>query len=228
MTEENMPYLHIAIDGPAGAGKSTIAKAVARALSIPYLDTGAMYRTLALYAIENGVDPRDAGGVMRLLPGADVRVAYESGVQHMLLNGEDVTSRLRTPELSRGASDIGVHPAVREKLVELQRQIAQNGSVVMDGRDIGTVVMPRAEHKFFITASVRERARRRMMEMEHRGETPPPLEEMERTIAARDHTDSTRAAAPLRQAEDAVLVDTTSLTARQSAALVLERIRGGK
>lgn len=218
--------LHIAIDGPAGAGKSTVAKAVAAALGIPYLDTGAMYRTLALYALENGVDPNDAAGVEQLLSSADVRVAYEQGVQHMLLNGEDVTGRIRTPEVSKGASDIGVHPPVREKLVELQQRVAREGPVVMDGRDIGTVVMPDAEFKFYVTASARERAKRRILEMERSGRTPPPMDEMERVILARDYTDSNRATAPLRQAPDAVLLDTTQLTIRQGVDLVLGAVRG--
>lgn len=217
--------LHIAIDGPAGAGKSTIAKAVAQQLSIPYLDTGAMYRTLALFALRSGVDPQDGPAVEAILPHADIRVFYQDNVQHMLLNGEDVTGEIRTPEVSRGASDIGVHPPVREKLVELQQQVAKEGDVVMDGRDICTVVMPDAPYKFFVTASAHERALRRYKEMLSREETPPSLEEMEQTILARDHTDSTRACNPLRQAEDAILIDTSDLTIEQSVQCVLDAIR---
>ncbi len=219
------PYIHVAIDGPAGAGKSTIAKAVAKTLSIPYLDTGAMYRTFALFALEHGVDPRNAQGVGALLPQADIRVAYHSGIQHMLLNGEDVTSRLRSPEVSKGASDIGVHPPVREKLVELQQQVARESSVVMDGRDICTVVLPNALHKFYITASARIRAQRRLAEMRQRGESLPTLDELEHTILARDHTDSSRACAPLKQAEDAMLIDTTDMSIQQSVDTVLNAIR---
>lgn len=218
--------LHIAIDGPAGAGKSTIAKEVSKALDILYLDTGAMYRALALFAIRNGVDPQDGADVARILPDADIRVAYQGGAQHMLLNGEDVTGFIRTPEVSKGASDIGVHPAVRAKLVELQQQVAKEQSVVMDGRDICTVVMPDAPYKFFITASPRVRAQRRRKEMEEKGVLPlPSLDELEQTISARDHTDSTRAAAPLRQAEGALLVDTTDLSIEQSVNAVLDAIQ---
>ncbi len=223
-----MELIHIAIDGPAGAGKSTIAKAVSRELRIPYLDTGAMYRTLALYTIESGADPRDAQAVASLLPQADVRAVHIGGVQHMLVNGEDVTDRLRTPIMSKGASDIGVHPPVRTKLVELQQQFASENSVVMDGRDIGTVVMPSAKYKFFVTASARVRAMRRLDEMRQKGETLPTIEEMEQTILARDHTDSTRACAPLRQADDAVLLDTTDLSIEQSVDAVLNIVRGGR
>ena len=219
------PYIHVAIDGPAGAGKSTIAKAVAKTLSIPYLDTGAMYRTLALFTLEHGVDPRDAEGVGALLPQADICVAYHDGIQHMLLNGEDVTPRLRSPEVSKGASDIGVHPPVREKLVELQQQVARENAVVMDGRDICTVVLPNSPHKFYITASARIRAQRRLAEMQQRGEPLPTLDELERTILARDHTDSSRACAPLKQAEDAMRIDTTDMSVQQSVDMVLSAIR---
>lgn len=217
--------LHIAIDGPAGAGKSTIAKAVAERLSIPYLDTGAMYRTLALFALRNGVSPQDGAGVGELLPKADIRIVYENNVQHMLLNGEDVTASIRTPEVSRGASDIGVHPPVREKLVGLQQQVARDGDIVMDGRDIGTVVMPAAEYKFFVTASASERAIRRCREMELRGEVPPTLSEMEQSILSRDHTDSTRACGPLKQADDALLIDTSCLSIEESVRRVLDAIQ---
>lgn len=217
--------IHIAIDGPAGAGKSTIAKAVAQALAIPYLDTGAMYRTLALYAIQNGIDPRNEAAVNAVLPGADVRAIYVGGAQRMLINGEDVTDFIRTPEVSKGASDIGVHPAVREKLVALQQQVARENSVVMDGRDICTVVMPDAAYKFFVTASPRIRAERRLLEMRAKGEPVPSLDEMERSIRERDHTDSTRACNPLRQTEDALLIDTSGLSIEESIAAVLRVIR---
>ncbi len=217
--------LHIAIDGPAGAGKSTIAKAVAQKLSIPYLDTGAMYRTLALFALKNSVSPQDGPGVEAILPQADISVFYQDGVQHMLLNGEDVTGSIRTPEVSKGASDIGVHPPVREKLVELQQQVAKQGDVVMDGRDICTVVMPHAEYKFFVTATAHERAIRRHKEMLARGETPPSIDQLEQDILARDHTDSTRVCNPLKRTEDAQLIDTSDLTIEQSVQRVLDAIR---
>lgn len=218
--------IHVAIDGPAGAGKSTIAKAVAQALCIPYLDTGAMYRTLAYYAIQHGINPQDAQGVARLLPGADIRAVYKGQAQHMLINGQDVTAFIRTPQISKGASDIGVHPAVRDKLVELQQRLAKDTSVVMDGRDIGTVVMPDAPHKFFVTASAAIRAQRRLLEMQQKGQTPlPSLQELEAQIQSRDATDSNRAYNPLRQAHDALLVDTSALSIEESVQSVLNAIQ---
>lgn len=223
------PYLHIAIDGPAGAGKSTIAKAVSKALDIPYLDTGAMYRTLALYAIQCGVNPSDEERVATILPSANIRVLYENGQQHMLLNDVDVTGQIRTPEISKGASDIAVHATVRKKLVELQQQVALLGSIVMDGRDIGTVVIPDTPYKFFITASPEVRAKRRLLEMREKGEQNlPTLSAMEQAIRSRDHTDSTRAASPLRQAPDAQFVDTTSMSIDESVAFVLNAIAAQK
>lgn len=222
-------HLHIAIDGPAGAGKSTIAKAVSAALDIPYLDTGAMYRTLALYAIQSGISPSDGQGVARIIPDADIRVTYQDGQQRMLLNGKDVTACIRTPEISKGASDIAVHAAVRGKLVELQQLVAQAGSVVMDGRDIGTVVIPDTPHKFFVTASPRVRAERRLLEMRGKDMQPiPSIESMEQAIRDRDHTDSTRAIGPLRQARDALLVDTTNMSIKESVDFVLDAISNAK
>lgn len=209
----------IAMDGPAGAGKSTIAKAVAKELQILYLDTGAMYRTIALFALQKGVDPNDEAQVRAILPAADIAVRYEDGVQKMLLNGEDVTSHLRTPIVSKGASDIAVHAAVRKKLVALQREVAEQQSVVMDGRDIGTYVLPNATYKFFITASLTERARRRLQELpDKNGYTQAS---MEQEIQARDRTDSSRAFAPLCQARDAILIDTTDMTIQEAVQTVL-------
>lgn len=217
--------LHIAIDGPAGAGKSTIAKAVAKELAIPYLDTGAMYRTLALHAIRQGVNPADAEGVARVLPGADVRATFEAGMQHMLLNGEDVTGLIRTQEVSDGASAIGVHPPVRDALVALQQAFARDSSVVMDGRDIGTVVLPQARFKFFLTASPSERALRRKRQDEAKGLPVRPIAELEREIRERDYRDSHREYNPLRQAENALLIDTTHMTEAESIGAVLSAIR---
>jgi cytidylate kinase len=220
--------IHIAIDGPAGAGKSTIAKAVAKKLSIPYLDTGAMYRTLALYALSRGVNPLDGSAVSSILDDAHIETRYENGLQHMILNGEDVTSLIRTPEVSKGASDIGIHTAVREKLVSMQQEVARTGSVVMDGRDICTVVMPTAKYKFFVTASARVRAERRKLEMEQRGESVPSLNALEQAILDRDYTDSHRACNPLRQTEDAMQIDTTEMTVSESIEAVLRAVARGQ
>ncbi|MDL2258631.1 (d)CMP kinase [Eubacteriales bacterium OttesenSCG-928-K08] len=219
-------HLHVAIDGPAGAGKSTIAKAVARKLNIPYLDTGAMFRTLAFYAFESGIDPNDESGVERALPNAKIKITYDEGVQRMWLNGRDITSDIRTPKIGRGASDISRHPAVRAKLLEMQRQVAKDGSVVMDGRDICTVVMPDAPFAFYVTASVSERAKRRIKEFEQKGETAPTIEQMEQMISERDYQDMNREFAPLKVAERAIVVDTTELTIDESIAAVLRAVTG--
>jgi len=221
-----MPTIQIAIDGPAGAGKSTIAKAVAKKLDILYLDTGAMYRALALFAFSRGVDPNDGPAAVALLPEAEITVRYENGGQRTLLNGRDVSDEIRTPAISKGASDISVHPPVRVRLAELQRQVARETDVVMDGREIGTFVLPDAPHKFFVTASPRIRAQRRLLEMQARGEEAD-LDELEAAILARDHRDSTREFAPLRQAEDAVVLDTTELTIDEAVNAVLSAL-GGK
>ncbi|OQA16042.1 MAG: Cytidylate kinase [Firmicutes bacterium ADurb.Bin356] len=218
-------HTHIGLDGPAGAGKSTIAKAVAKKLNIPYLDTGAMYRTLALFALRNGVDPNDADGVTRLLKDADICVEYCNGSQRMFLNGKDVTDLLRTETLSKGASDIGVHAQVREKLVKLQQRIADKGSIVMDGRDICTVVMPLAEHKFFITASARVRAERRLKELIKKNQPQVSLDEMEKSILERDHLDTTRDCGPLKKAQGALVIDTTDKSIEESVEAVLSAIR---
>lgn len=205
-------HLNIAIDGPAGAGKSTIARAIAETLGIRYLDTGAMYRAMALYAERCGVDPGDAAGMARIVNGADIAVHYDgSGAQHVLLSGEDVTGLLRSGSLSMGASMVGLHPPVRQKLAELQRQVGREYDVVMDGRDITTNVLPDTPYKFYMTASVQERAKRRYGELMQRGGTDKTLEQIEREIAARDKNDMERAYMPLRIAEDAVVVDTTGM-----------------
>jgi len=219
-------HLQIAIDGPAGARKSTIAKAVAKELDILYLDTGAMYRTMALFALEQGIDPQDAEGVLPLLEKANITVQYLDGTQHTFLNGEDVSSRIRTQQVSKGASDIGVHPAVRMKLSELQRNVGEQMPVVMDGRDIGTYVLPNAPFKFYVTASSRARAERRLLDLHKQGQDMP-LDQLEQEIIARDYTDSHREFAPLRQAEDALLLDTTDMTAQEAIDTVLSHIKCG-
>ena len=215
----------VAIDGPSGAGKSTLAKAVAAKLDILYVDTGAIYRTIGCYVKEKGVHPRDNEAVIALLPEIHIEMHYaEDGLQHMILNGKDVTTEIRQNEISQYASDVSAIPEVRTFLLEMQRQFARENSVIMDGRDIGTVVLPDAEVKVFLTAPLAERARRRFVELEQRG-TPRAYEDVLREMEQRDYNDSHRAAAPLRQAEDAVLLDTGELNFDESLAALLAIIR---
>lgn len=222
---ENKRVYSIAIDGPAGAGKSTLARQLARRLGFVYVDTGAIYRTVGYHMTLMGIGPRDADGVRRLLDDVNLQISYDqAGRQHMLLNGADVSEEIRTPEMSRVASLISAQPPVRAFLLDMQRDIARENSVVMDGRDIGTVVLPDAEVKVFLTASAEERARRRMLELEERG-TPEPYAAILRAIQERDWNDTHRDAAPLRQAEDAVLLDTTALDFAQSEDALLHIIR---
>ena len=219
-------HLNIAIDGPAGAGKSTIARALADKLGARYLDTGAMYRAVALLAERAGVDPGDGEAMERILPNADIAVRYDdAGVQHVYLSGEDVTGQLRTNSISMGASMVGLHMAVRRKLTELQRRVAEENDVVMDGREITTNVLPDTPYKFYLTASVEERARRRYQQLLRRGGTDKTLEEIEREIAARDKNDMERDYMPLRRAEDAVLIDSSSLTIDEVTEQMLRLIR---
>ena len=216
---ESMKRIQVAIDGPGGAGKSTMAKAMARECGLNYVDTGAMYRTVGLAVCRAGIDPTDGEAVPALLPELRLGIRYENGEQHMFLDGEDVTSLLRTPEISAAASAVSAMPPVRAFLLKTQQDLAEECSVVMDGRDIGTVVLPHADLKIFLTASAEERARRRFLELKERG-TPQPYEQVLAEMNERDERDTKRAAAPLRAAEDAVLLDTTCL----SEAEVLERL----
>lgn len=217
--------LNIAIDGPAGAGKSTVARRVAERLHIRYLDTGAMYRAMALYAMRCGVPVGDEAAVERVLRDADIRVRYTEDGQRVLLSGEDVTDGLRTPELSMAASDVSAHRAVRVKLTELQREVARENDVVMDGRDIGTNVLPDTPYKFYLTASVEERARRRLLELAARGAAAGTLADVAREIEQRDYNDSHRAYMPLRQAEDALYIDSTGMTVEEVTETILRRVR---
>ena len=221
-----MPELYsVAIDGPSGAGKSTLAKAAAAALGICYVDTGAIYRTIGYGVYCRGIDPSDAAAVAAVLPEMRLELHYDqAGLQRMKLAGRDVTEEIRLPEMSKYASKVSAIPAVRDFLLELQRDQARRRSVIMDGRDIGTVVLPDAEVKVFLTASAEERARRRMLELEERG-TPEPYAAILRAIQERDWNDTHRDAAPLRQAEDAVLLDTTALDFVQSEDALLHIIR---
>ena len=219
-----MNTISIAIDGPSGAGKSTLAKSLAAKLGYLYVDTGAIYRTIGYYAFSNGIDPKNEEAVEEALPDIQVEMTYgEDGLQHMLLNGQDVTREIRLPEISMYASAVSAHPGVRSFLLEMQRQLARTNNVIMDGRDIGTVVLPDAKVKVYLTASAEERARRRCLELEQRG-TPEPFEKVLREIEERDWNDSHRAVAPLRQAEDAVLLDTTELDFQQSEEALLKII----
>ena len=190
----------IAIDGPAGAGKSTLARQLAAALGFRYVDTGAIYRTVAYHMALMGIGPKDTDGVTRLLDDVNLDIRYdEAGVQHMILNGADVTDEIRTPEMSQAASLISAQKVVREFLLDVQRALARKNNVIMDGRDIGTVVLPQADVKIFLTADVAVRAQRRWLELQ------------EKDLAQRDLQDSTRAIAPLKQAKDAVVLDTSAL-----------------
>ena len=202
---------NIAIDGPAGSGKSTVAKLLANDCHILYLDTGAMYRACALAALRAGIDVADEVQVCELMRDLALSVVYRDGVQHTLLADEDVSALLRSPEVSMAASTISRHPSVRLKMVEKQREIAGKMSCVLDGRDIGTFVLPDADFKFYLTASPEVRAKRRYDEMVARGEQVD-FEALKRDIAARDEQDSTRALAPLKKADDAILIDTSDMT----------------
>lgn len=227
MTNGSKPmseHLNIAIDGPSGAGKSTLAKAVAGALNIRYLDTGAMYRAMALFAIRKGVSVNDEAGLRMILDDADIRVKYDERGQRVLIGDEDVTDGLRTQELAMGASTVSAHPCVREKLAELQREVGRNYDVVMDGRDITTNVLPHTKHKFFVTASPEIRAERRFRELQARGSTQETYEQVLDDIKLRDHNDSTRAYMPLRQTQDSIRIDTSDMTIEEALALLLNQI----
>ena len=223
--KETERKISVAVDGPSGSGKSTLSRAAAKELSLLYVDTGAIYRTAALYALRRGVAPGDAAAVSALLPEIGVTLAYDGrGMQRMYLNGEDVTDLIRTQEVSMAASSLSAHPAVRAFLLEMQRELARKHSVIMDGRDIGTVVLPGADVKIFLTAGSEVRARRRWLELQERG-TPRDWEQLLRETRERDERDANRAAAPLRPAEDSVLLDTSELDFAQSLERMIEIIR---
>ena len=217
--------IRVAIDGPSGAGKSTLARSAAARLGYLYVDTGAIYRTIGCAARRRGIDPGDQAAVVAMLPSLSIRLTYgEDGLQHMALDGEDVTEEIRLPEMSKYASKVSAIPAVRDFLLELQRDQARRRSVIMDGRDIGTVVLPDATVKIFLTAAPEVRAMRRCRELEQRG-TPQPYEQVLRDIVDRDWADSHRDIAPLCKAEDAVELDTGALTFDESLRLLLDTIR---
>lgn len=218
-------FYSVAIDGPAGAGKSTMARRAAKDLGFVYVDTGAIYRTVGYHMDFYGIGPRDTDGVTRLIGDVNIEICYDGqGVQHMILNGRDVTDEIRTPEMSEIASAISAQKVVRDYLLEMQRELARKHHVIMDGRDIGTVVLPEADCKVFLTASDEARAARRCRELAQRG-TPVAYEEVLSDMRLRDEKDRTRAAAPLRQAEDAVVLDTSELDFEDSAQALLRLIR---
>ena len=203
--------INIAIDGPAGAGKSTIAKAVAAKKGYVYVDTGAMYRAMALYFIRAGINADDEEKISATVDDIKVSIKYQDGMQHVILNDEDVTGFIRTEEVGNMASATSVYGAVRTKLVALQQELAKTTDLIMDGRDIGTVVLPNADVKVFLTASVECRAKRRFDELEAKGEKPD-FDKIAKDIEDRDYRDSHREISPLKQADDAVLVDTSNMT----------------
>ena len=212
--------ISIAIDGPSGAGKSSLSRRLAAELGYIYVDTGAMYRTIGLHVLRSGADTEDEDAVAALLPGIRLEMRYVDGVQHMFLNGEDVSGLIRTEEVSMAASHVSAHPSVRAFLLDAQRALAKDNNVLMDGRDIGTVVLPGAQVKIFLTASAGDRARRRYDELIARGEWVS-YEQVLADVERRDYNDTHRAAAPLRPAADAVTVDTTGFTFDDAFALLL-------
>ncbi len=217
--------MKIAVDGPAGAGKSTIARLIAERLGLRYLDTGAMYRAITLEALRRGVDTNDEAALMRVATSVDLNISFQGSSGNLVyLDEEDVTELIRQPNVTSHVSAVSSHKKVREFIVALQEQIGKQGSIVMDGRDIGTVVMPDADWKFFLEATVEERARRRKIELEAQG-VPVDLSELQEQIRQRDHRDSTRDNSPLRKAKDAILVDTTSLSISEVVHRLLSLIK---
>ena len=214
----------IALDGPAGSGKSTVAKTLAKEYNILYLDTGAMYRACGLKALKEGVDPKDGEGVEKLLGDLDLKVAYSNGTQHILLDGEDVSEKIRENIVSMAASDVSTHPCVRLKMVEKQREIAKENSCVLDGRDIGSFVLPNAKFKFFLTADSKVRAMRRFEELKRKG-IDIDFEKLHEEIILRDKQDMERDFAPLRCADDAITVDTSKLSIEEVVAKIKSYIQ---
>lgn len=215
---------NVAIDGPAGAGKSTIAKLVAKEKGYIYVDTGAMYRGLAIHFLDKGIQPQETEKVIEACKDAEVTIAYEDAVQHVYLNGKDISSRLRNEEVGNMASVTSAIPEVRKKLLELQQNLAKTQNVIMDGRDIGTCVLPHADVKVYLTASVETRAKRRYQELQEKGEDCN-LEEIAHDIEERDHRDMTREIAPLKQAGDAVLVDSSDMTIAEVVKTIVDLCR---
>lgn len=216
-----MKRFAIAVDGPAGSGKSTVAKMVARKLGIIYVDTGAMYRTVALHCTQEGISLEDEAAVVASLDGLNMRIQPDTEGQHIFLNEEDVTAKIRTAEIGKGASIVGAYRKVRERMVELQQEMAKEHSVIMDGRDIGTVVLPDAEVKIYLDADAGERARRRVGELEAKGETAD-FEEIKKMIIQRDYNDMHREHSPLKKAEDAISLDSTGMSIAEVQQAILD------
>ena len=211
-----MKHVSVAIDGPAGAGKSTIARAIAKELGYVYVDTGAIYRTVGYYVNLCGIGPKDVDGVTRLIDEVNIEITYsEDGLQHMILNGQDVTGEIRTPQMSDYASKLSTLKVVRDFLLDVQRDMARKYNVVMDGRDIGTVVLPKADVKIFLTASAEIRAQRRLLEMQAKGDKKSTFAQVLQDIRQRDYRDMNREIAPLKPAADSVLLDTSALSIEQ-------------
>lgn len=212
-------FVSVAIDGPAGAGKSTMARAIAKEMGFVYVDTGAIYRTVGYYVNLCGIGPKDVDGVTRLIDDVNIEIRYsEDGLQHMILNGQDVTSEIRTQQMSDYASKLSTLKVVRDFLLDVQRDLAKSHNVVMDGRDIGTVVLPRADVKIYLTASAEVRAKRRLLEMQEKGDQKSDFNKVLRDIQERDQRDMTRDIAPLKKAKDAAELDTSDLTIAESIA----------
>ena len=219
-------FYAIAIDGPAGAGKSTMARQLARELGFVYVDTGAIYRSVAYFMLLMGISPKDTDGVTRLIDDVNLQIVYADGAQRMILNGQDITDELRTPEISKAASLVSAQKVVRSFLLDMQRDVARTHNVIMDGRDIGTVVLPRADVKIYLTASAEVRANRRLLELQQKGEKTSYAKVLQE-IMQRDKQDMTRPIAPLKKAADAVELDTSALSIDQSVA-AMEEIIGRK
>lgn len=220
-----MGIYQIAVDGPSGSGKSTLAKGVAKALGIMYLDTGAMYRTCGLAAIRRGISPKDNAKVTEMMSDMKLEVKFEDGVQHMILDGDDVTGLIRTPEVSVAASDISALPIVRQSMVSMQREIAKSQSFVLDGRDIASNVLPNAKYKFYVTAKAETRAERRLKELNERGDFSQNYEEVLRDIKYRDEQDTHREFAPLTQVPEAIVINTEDYTIEGTRDFLLSHIK---
>ncbi len=216
--------INIAIDGPAGAGKSSVARAAAEKLGFIYVDTGALYRSIGVNAMRNGIAPDDRNGVISLLPSTKLELKYIDGVQRVFLGGDDISEEIRLPEASMAASNVSAIPEVREFLLDLQRDIAKNNNVIMDGRDIGTVILPDAQYKFFLTASAEVRAERRFKELKEKG-IEVDYNQLLDEIIKRDYNDSHRETAPLKKADDAILIDSSDMTLEESIDAIIGKIK---